>query len=211
MAAIYHPGVVAVVPHYNIGRPTNAVNVTYWSTAASGLTVAQLTVVQTAFDTAWSGYWHTYACSLNSYVGSIVTDMSSNTGAQAGNATYVPVIGAGAATSIPDNCAILMSLKTSTRYRGGKGRLYIPGQDSLSVMADGRTVVAGRVTQFQNLWTNVVSAMSGVAGSSGGPYNPIVWHKKLRTNPNTTEAINSVVVSNILASQRRRLRKVPHH
>jgi hypothetical protein len=55
--SIYHPGVVTVALHWNIGRPNDAVVVTQWNTAAIGLTIAQLTAVQSAMDNAIVTNW----------------------------------------------------------------------------------------------------------------------------------------------------------
>jgi hypothetical protein len=209
--SIYHAGVVQVVPHYNIGRPTNAVNVIYFSTAAIGLTAAQLNVVRTAFDTAWSTGWKTISHTAVSYVGSVVTDMSSNTGLQVSNTGYTPVPGSAGGNVVTDSVAYLISLKTAIRYKGGHGRIYIPGAATGELNNDGRTLQSGTVPFLQALWDNTVTAMTAIAGSAGGPYTPIVWHKKLAAGPNTTELVLGAVASNVLASQRRRLRKVPHH
>ena len=211
MAAIYHPGVVLTIPKYDLGQPTNAANVIAWQTAAVGLTVAQLQAVQTAFDTAWSGAWKNWTSSSNRYMGCWVVDMASATGNQVTNALYTPVAGVGASTSWPDMTSGLISLHTATRYRGGHGRLYIPGGTAASVNADGRTLTSTAITQIGAMWANTVSALGALAGTAGGPYNPIVWHKKLASSPNSVESITGVVVQSVIATQRRRVRKVTRH
>lgn len=211
MAAIYHPGVVTVIPHYDIGHPTNAANVIQWQTAAVGLTIAQLTAIQTAFDGAWSTGWKSLAYTGNRYMGSWVIDASSATGAQVTNASYTPVAGLTGSGSVGDQVAMLCSLKTPTRYRGGHGRVYIPGFGQTTINADGQTWTAATLTAVQTLWTNTQNAMGSVAGAAGGPLSLAVWHKKLASAPNSVEIVSAVVAQSVTATQRRRLRKVSRH
>lgn len=211
MAAIYHPGVVTIIPKYDIGHPTNAANVTQWQTAAVGLTTAQLTAIQTAFDNAWSAWWKALAYTANKYTGSWVIDSSSATGGQVTNATYSPVAGTLTGVSAYDNTAALLSLKTALRYRGGHGRLYIPGFANSSTNLDGSTIPPATITAMQNGWDSTVAALVALSGAAGGPLNPIVWHKRLSSAPNTVEAVTGRVAQPVLATQRRRLRKVSRH
>lgn len=211
MPAIYLPGVVLTIPKYDLGHPNNAANVIAWTTAAVGLTVAQLTAIQTAFDTAWSTQWKTNAASVNKYTGSWVIDMSSATSNQVTNALYTPAAGSVVQASWPDNAAALISLHTARRYRGGHGRIYVPGLAITLLQNDGMTLTPATVTSLGTMWDNTVSAMSAVAGTAGGPLSPIVWHKRLSSAPNTTEAVTGRVVQAVIATQRRRLRKVTRH
>src|SRR5215470_12982212 len=197
MTAIYHPGVVLVIPKYDLGHPNNAANVLAWQTAAVGLVSTQLTAVQTAFDTAWSTGWKAIAPSINRYMGSWVIDMSSSTGTQVTNALYTPVVGTAGATSWADNCAALISLHTSLRYRGGHGRIYIPGLSSGGLNADGSTLLPSYMTNLTSLWNNTANAMAALSGAAGGPYVPIVWHKHLTSNPNSIETVQGIVVNHL--------------
>jgi nicotinamide mononucleotide (NMN) deamidase PncC len=58
---------------------------------------------------------------------------------------------------------------------------------------------------------DAATALSGIAGSGGGPYNQIIWHKHLASNPNSVELVTTTVAQDVLATQRRRLRKVSRH
>lgn len=78
-------------------------------------------------------------------------------------------------------------------------------------LGDGRTLDPTVITGFAATYASLVSAMGGVAGAAGGPLSHIVWHKHLSAAPNTTELVLTATMSNILASQRRRLRKVSRH
>jgi hypothetical protein len=208
MPALYHPGVVTIIPKYDIGQPNNAANVTQWSTPAVGLSIPQLQAIQTAFDTAWVASWKLSGSSANRYMGSWVIDMSSAVGNQVTNAGYTPVVGSGISTAWGDATACLISLRTLLRYRGGHGRLYIPGLVSTAMNADGHTLGGTASTNMLNMWNNTVAALFGLTGAAGGPLTPIVWHKKLSSNPNSIETVVGVVVQPVLATQRRRQRKV---
>lgn len=208
MAAIYKTGVVLTIPKYDLGHPNNAANVIAWSTGAVGLTVAQLTAVQTAFDTAWSAKWAPQSPTINRYMGCWVIDMAGPTANQVTNATYTPVLGTAGSGAWADSIAGLLSLKTQTRYRGGHGRLYIPGFNSGSLQSDGQSLSTAAITAIQQMWDNTVAALLALSGATGGPYTPIVWHKRLTAAPNTIEPVVGRVVQTTAASQRRRLRKV---
>src|SRR5215831_16924068 len=164
MTAIYHPGIIETAPHYNIGAPHDAVNVLHWQTpAVSAPTTAELTAIQTAFDTGWKNLFLAYASNTAGYKGAIVTDMGSNTGLQVRNDTYVPVFGTIASPPMGDQDCVLISLKTSLRYRGGHGRIYLPGLAQTMTGNDGRTVAAPTLTAIQSAWTALTGLMGAVS------------------------------------------------
>ena len=211
MVAIYHPGVVTIVPNYNIGRPNPAANVLQWQTSVTGLTVGQLTSIQGAFDAAWGPGWQVIANTQYSYIGCSVIDNSSNTGQAVHPSSYTPLHGTGAGGAMGDNVAYLISLKGQNRYKGGHSRLYIPGCDLNLSNHDGQSIPAGTINSLNTLYNNVFVAMQGLSAANGGPLAPIIWHKKLKSAPNSTELIITWKGQSQLATQRRRLRKVARH
>jgi hypothetical protein len=134
--------------------------------------------------------------------------MASNTGAQVTNSSFVPVAGTASGSPLTDSVALLISLHTPTRYRGGHGRMYFPGISTVYSNSDGRTLTPSAITAPTGYWQAVQNAMTAIAGASGGPYVQLVWHKHLSVAPNTIEQVTSFTVSPTWASQRRRLRKV---
>lgn len=211
MAAIYHPSVVTVVPHYDLGSGRDGVNVTHWRTPVTGLNTAQLTAIQTAFDTAWEAQWHVFASSTARYLGSWVIDSGSSLGAQVTNVTYTPKPGQGTDGAVGDQVAALLSLHGVNRYRGGHARLYIPGADTLKVDPGGRNLVPAAIGNIETMMANTGSALAGLSGANGGPLNQVIWHKKWAAAPNTIEDVISFTCQQLLATQRRRLRKVSRH
>jgi hypothetical protein len=137
--------------------------------------------------------------------------MSSNTGGQVLNSGYTPSAGTNASAEMGDQVAILLSLKTPIRYRGGHGRIYLPAVGLNNINGDGRTLIPSVATSILAAYTTFQGAMAGIAGVNGGPFQQIVWHKHLSSAPNTTELVSAVVVSPMIATQRRRLRKVSRH
>ena len=211
MAAIYHPNVVTIVPHYNIGSGRDAVNVTHWKAVGVLGGAGGLANIQTAFDGAWQPQWHAWASSSCAYLGCWVIDSSSATGGQVTNVAYTPINGQQTVGPLGDQVCGLLSLSGVTRYRGGHSRLYIPGVDQSKTMADGRTLTPAGSSALETLYDTVVGAMDGVSSSDGGPLTPIIWHKKWSANPNSIEDVAHRVGQPILATQRRRLRKVSRH
>lgn len=207
----HFPGVITISPQYNINGIHTAVNVINWEGSSTGYTISMLQSAQSAFDSAWSTIWKVLAASPDQYLGSIVTDMSSATGLQVRNTGYAPVTAIGTGNPTPDNVAMLISLKTATHYKGGHGRVYVPSCATGNLQADGNTLTTPTQTNLNSLWSSTVTALAGVSSANGGPYNPVLWHKKLRTAPNTVEVIITGIASARVATQRRRLRKVPHH
>jgi hypothetical protein len=208
---VYYPTLISIVPYYNIQGLHPAVNVLHWEGSVTGYTVGELVAAQAAFNGAWSAAWKVCAPVGDQYLGCIVTDVGSNTGLQVNNSGFTPVNATGSGSPMPDNSAYLLSLKGSLHYKGGHGRVYIPGVQSTFVDSTGNNVGVSQIPQILTIWTNTVTAMAGVSTINGGPYNPVIWHKKLKSAPNTIDLVVSAVAQSRLATQRRRLRKVAHH
>jgi len=132
-------------------------------------------------------------------------------GLESGNETFVAVPGAGSPTSIADQVAALISLHVAERYKGGHGRIYVPGLANNMLEDDGSTLQPAAITALGNMWNNTVTAMAAISAGNGGPLKPIVWHKKWAAHPNTTADILSITVQPLTATQRRRIRKVSRH
>jgi hypothetical protein len=210
MAAIYHPQVVTIVPHYDVGSGRDAVNVTHWKAVGTLGGAGGLAAIQAAFNTAWDNQWHTFATSSTKYLGCWVIDSSSATGGQVTNTGFTPHAGQQLGGALGDQVAALLSLSGLTRYRGGHSRLYIPGVDLTKVAADGRTLTGG-ISIIEQMYDDTVAAMDAVSSSNGGPLTPIIWHKKWAANPNSIEDVAHRICQPILATQRRRIRKVSRH
>lgn len=208
---LYYPGVIEIAAHYDIGASKDAVNVTHWAAGPTPPSVGELTTAQTTFNTWWNAWWSTLAATSSKYKGCIVTDKGSATGLQVRNDTFSPIAGTLTGGPVADNVALLISLKTATRYRGGKGRLYVPGIGIAATANDGRTVLPTTQSNCDTGMATLRTHMSSL--SFGGSIGCVqcVWHRRGDETTLGPETILTSVTQTVLASQRRRLRKVSRH
>lgn len=216
----YIPGLLQIRPQYSIaGADDTPENVTWWlgATADIELTAAQLTAIQTVFDGAWSDFITAMGSTQDFYTGSIVTDWSTSLGLTVDNTGYTPVAGSATGSSAAQ-VAALLSLKEQDRYRGGHGRVYLPGLAS-NYLQTGNSLTSGLVTSLESVVSALKGAMLGIPSSNGGGYSQRIFHQKRQVVPHTTpptymtpylSAISGTVVNTIVATQRRRIRKVSH-
>ena len=129
------------------------------------------------------------------------TDLTSQDGATFEYTTDLPQPGSAAGEMLPFNCALVLSLKTAKRGRSYRGRVYVPGlvetQQASSIWT------AGTLTAFQSWYT-----YWDYLDVSGEPYALGVVSRFHNGAPRTTgvfENVTSVVVNNVVGSQRRRL------
>lgn len=212
MSAIYKPGVIQVVPTYDIGAPGITANVLhYLNTVAGPPTVADMTTMQTRFNNFWGAVWAGLANSNVHYKGCIITDMGSDTGLQIRNDSFTPVAGGQTGGALGDNTAVLISHKTGRRYRGGHGRTYLPGIAMGILNNDGRTVTDSFRTATDTALATLATQMGSLSTGSIAAPILVVWHKKEAGHINTTDNVLVSQTQTVLASQRRRLRKVARH
>ena len=204
------PGLVLIRPQVSTGTPLIHENVLWFSGAgATGLTVAQLTAIQSTFDPAFLTFFKTYASVTASYKSCDVQDYSAANGLGLLPATGYSQAGLSSGI-LPDNVSWLLSMKTSERYRGGHGRAYFNGIGS--TLTDGHNNLASNAgAPMLSAWQSLVTAMAGVPSIDGGPYNHVVYRNRRKPGANHVIVPNGYVVNNELSTQRRRLRKAPHH
>jgi hypothetical protein len=209
--AIYKTNICTIIPEYNIGRPTPAANVLNFQGVGAPWTTAQLTAVQSAFDAAWVSHWTTWATANDTYIGSNVIDNSSALGGQVTNATYTPAGGNVVGNPVSDQVCALISLKEAPRYKGGHARIYLPGTALSHTQPDGQHLTGAALTLMDQWWDGVVAAMGSIPTTNGGPFTPVVWHKHWAAFPNTVQPVIGRTAQIVLATQRRRIRKVSRH
>lgn len=106
--------------------------------------------------------------------------------------------GAGGGSGTSPQVSYLYRKHTLVPGRKFRGRMYYPGCDETSVDADGR-VSSGKTTGLNNQATAFISAL----GALGTPVVPYVLHH----DATAPTAINSITAENVVATQRRRLRR----
>lgn len=133
---------------------------------------------------------------------------------QAGNpvfrSTGAAVPGTGTGTELPDEVALVLTLRTAKTGQGNRGRLYQPGWSSASLGA-GNVATAAAVTALTN-YPNAINAGMSAGGLSWGLIQPAraayVSPKTGTSHPARSAACipvtNFVVRDNHWDSQRRR-------
>mgnify|MGYP000852382979 FL=1 len=104
--------------------------------------------------------------------------------------------GTSAATCLPFQCAPVVSLRTATLSRAGRGRFYAP---SLAV----DQVAAGRMltTARDSLADGALALVQGVTSAGG---NVVIYHRA----SGTTTPVTSLDVGDVIDTQRRRRNKL---
>jgi hypothetical protein len=209
---INQPRLLLVRPQYTPDPDTgnHPQNILWFqSTTAGTPTLANLTAMAAAFDPAWYLVWSDVGAQGTYYLGSIWTDFSSAFGLTYSSVgTYSPHVGS-VTGRLPPNSACLISLKSGERFRGGHFRIYLPwiGQAALSA-TDSSMLLAANTNVVTTNFSNLDVATSG-SGVLGGQLQVLYRHRtdpvKARLDP-----IVSFTVQQLLATQRRRLRKAPH-
>lgn len=214
----YINGLVQIRPQYTPGADDRDVpeNVTWWKGGfTTGLTLAQAEAIQAAFDTAWATMWSQSGASAVSYSGSILTDWSSNTGIENDSVGTFSAIAGTQSGAAPSQVAALISLTVALRFKGGHGRVYLPnvGTGALSGNMDLST---GVVTLLNEKYLLLANAMNALSTGNGGPFVQQLFRHRNADYPTVPTPVPTAVpiitanANSLLATQRRRLRKVAH-
>ena len=101
-------------------------------------------------------------------------------------------VGTSAAETLPFQCTPVVSLRTATLSRAGRGRFYAP---SLAVdqIAGGRLLIAARDTLAD-------AALELVQGLTAAGGNVVIYHR----SSGTTTPVTSLNVGDVIDTQRRR-------
>lgn len=207
---VTQPGLVLIKPQFTSGTALEHEMVTWWSgSGAVGLTVAQLTQIQSTFDTYMQSAFASWGANVSKYNSSYVQDYSATNGLSV-SPVVMSTAGGGGGQS-PDNVAILVSWKTAERYKGGHGRWYLPAVGAGNINAP-NTVNPSQAAAIHTAIAGLLTGMSGLSGTYGGPYNFVIYRNRtgVRGTPHVLVPTSFVIQPN-LATQRRRLRKAAHH
>lgn len=187
-------------------------NIAYLKYSTSAPSVAELNTVSGLAMSAWTTYikpvLHS-AITLN-YID--LQDVSSRTGSYYQNTTG-GVGSIGAASPVPMSVAMAVSFKVAKRYRGGHGRLYMMGFNSVDIL-NGTTWAGARSAAVSAAWSSYLTNANGWSSGSN-TYSMVVasyythdsQHKPIFKTPAETYPIIGVAVHTRVDSQRRRLGK----
>jgi hypothetical protein len=143
-------------------------------------------------------------------MGSFVTDWSSSVGKQVNNIGFTPVAGTAGAGFAGAQVACLVSLSDGVRYRGGHGRIYVPGV-STSYLIDPSHIQNTSISTFNGNFATFLAAMAAISSGDGGGFDLVIYHHRNDVTRAVFVNVVSYSVNALLATQRRRLRKAPHH
>jgi hypothetical protein len=209
--SIIIPGLLSIRPQYtqeaaDSDRPEN---VLWWlMNYTGGYSSSQLQDVAEKFDALWINVWGDQASENAYYLGSIIQDYTAAEGLQYSSVgTYTPVAGGSGASTAPQ-AAGLISLKGYERYRGGHGRVYLPYVGAAALSANQWLFTDATTTATQGALNTLITTM----GTDTDEWKEGQWgvlrHRK--TAP-ALELIYTALFQSVIATQRRRVRKVPHH
>lgn len=207
MANVYQSGLIQVKPQYAGFEADTPENILWFQGSfITPLTLAQLTNIQAAFDTPWGNMWKSGGSSQVNYMSCIVTDWSSNTGAQILPNGSVVVPGTGS-QPCGSNVALLISKNIGLRWRGGHPRTYMPGMSS-AYLANPRQWLGTFLNTYATDYAAMLTAMSGLSSANGGPFTEKVYRFRNNAAKAALYSISTYVMQPVPASQRRRLRRV---
>lgn len=109
------------------------------------------------------------------------------------------------ASPLPPALALLVGLETGFRGKSNRGRLYQIGVGDADV-DDGGSVVSAALATWQTKWTNWFGGLADGAVIAGQLVIVSYFHDKLPRSLAVKQNVNSVVVRNVVATQRRRQR-----
>jgi hypothetical protein len=207
----YYPQLLQVRPQFTdeVGRVHECV---LWYIGATEsewpLSDSQLETIQSAFDGSFiSNIWGSYGASAANYVGAAVADWSSSSGLER-PAGHSPESG-GNGNELPAQVAILTSWHSPTRYKGGHGRTYLPCI-GVEVQQDASHIMTGTASDLSGGWTELETTMVDIATTAGGGFTQVIFHQRPKVGAPFVSEIPSWTVNTLMATQRRRIRKVAH-
>jgi hypothetical protein len=192
-----------------LGDDNDVLNIHHLNTSNDGpFTGADLLTAAGDFFSLWTSLFSALMSDEVTTIAVTAKDISVADGAESTFVATSPVVGARGSTSLPANCAIVISWKEAISYRGGHPRTYLPGIPS-DVRADPQhtnSTFRGQVITAANTFLANVAAHTWP--TAFGPGALVVIHYSLNDTPLVpphTGVLLSALADTRIDSQRRRL------
>lgn len=173
----------------------------WWANSTRSLVDAQAAAVAwnaTLWDGATAGNGYSDHTTADVGMDQVTTvTVNAATGLQSARLdTAQSNVGAGGATSMPADVALVVSLRTPLANRSGRGRFYLPPFDTASL------------TSIGGVAADVITDLGASLNAAWGTYNtatdePVVYSRTLRT----FTAVTSFDIGDLFDTQRRRENK----
>lgn len=154
----------------------------YNGTPALSAAVAQGLFATISTGGSWTGLAAFLATTMT-FTGVTVLDLRSVTGLSFDSTGAAVAGGATGQAALPDEVALVISMKTANRGPAARGRAYMPGWASSAVAAGG-VVTGGAVTALNTWFAAVATAM----GTAIGPLVLALPERNAYTSPATGRA-----------------------
>ncbi len=215
------PNTLRIDKFFQLGADSRAKVADFWTYFTGPPTVGELNTVAAAVRLAFATDVASVMAAGYSLIETIVTDLSSPTGAVGTDSTAVA--GTRAGTNVMDAAAcVLRSKHINRRYRGGHSREYWPFGLSGDLGADEQHWSGAFVTEVTEALQDLDDATTTAVNVWGNPSGPVAvsFYHGFTTHTGVTgrvrnvstpraaavvDPISSVTVQSGIASQRRRL------
>lgn len=206
------PELVQIKPQYDIDVETgnHPENILWFKNQTAGTpTLANLTTIANTFDPLWANIWKVVGSTAMHYTGSVVTDFSTSFGlVYSSVGTLTPIAGSEGGIALPPNVSALISLRTGEHYRGGHFRIYLPWLAGNALGSNQSILSSAAMAGLTSAYLALEPGMNS-SGVLGGQTQRCYRHR-YTAGAARLDAITTFSVNQILATQRRRLRKAPH-
>lgn len=147
-----------------------------WLTYSSTLALSDLVILCNNIMTSWGAQFAAQVvpgCSLEGVTGN---DLSSMTAPQ-GVSTHAPIAGSNGGQNIPNGSCGVIAYETNLKYKGGHGRVYVPGLPRNS-LSDGNTWTTAARAAIQAAWAAFITEVTGVAVPAAvGALTHVIAHR----------------------------------
>lgn len=118
-----------------------------------------------------------------------------------GDSTDTPSVGGIGSTPVPGNVSLLVHKSSGSIGRQHRGRLYVPGIPASWTDSSGSSVTNAHLTTYQDAFTAWLEQLVT------DQLSLVILHRAVGVVP---DVVSSLDVRQLLATQRRRLRKAAH-